>query len=197
MRFQPRTNDDDDDADQLDADAGPAALGADPAAAAHLDSVVAICENRTYEIGIACLRLSDLSLELSQFCDDQAYSKTLSVLERHQPRQLLFPPQAEDSLLERVAVDAFPLSTVSHVPRKKWNELRGLEKVRHYSHRAELAALGTGLGSKYLALSAIAALVEAVEHSERTSFVKGTLKIRMVSVDGTMLLDAATVANLE
>lgn len=184
-RFQPRTNDHDDAADMLDA--SPEADG----------SVCAIAENRAYEVGVACLRLADLTLEVAQWCDDQAYSKTISVLQRHEPRTLLLPPSAADSMLERVAANAFPDATVAHPNRKGWNELRGLEKVRHFSLRADLAALETAVASKYLALSALAALVDTVESSEHTAFVKGALKIRCTAVDGTMLLDAATIANLE
>jgi hypothetical protein len=48
---------------------------------------------------MACLRTSDFSVELSAFCDDQAYSKAFSVLARHTPRTLLFPPSAADTVL--------------------------------------------------------------------------------------------------
>ena len=68
---------------------------------ASVDSIVACVENRHFEIGIACLRMSDHSVELSQFCDDQAYSKALSFLQRHEPRRLLFPPSASESVFER------------------------------------------------------------------------------------------------
>ena len=61
-------------------------------------SIVALCENRSWEIGVACLRCADFSIELSTYCDDHAYSKTLSVLSRHEPRQLFFPPASENTV---------------------------------------------------------------------------------------------------
>jgi DNA mismatch repair protein MSH4 len=67
--------------------------------------------------------------------------------------------------------------------------------VRHLSHRAEL--LEADVSTKYLALSALSALIETVEESERTQFVKGTLSMSFVPVDGMMLLDPSTIANLE
>ena len=80
---------------------------------------------------------------------------------------------------------------------RNWNELKGLGCVRHYSHRSHAQALETDVKAKYLSLSALAALVEAVEHSECTAFVKGTLRIKYCPVEGMMLLDPATVHNLE
>ena len=153
-----------------------------------VDSIVTIAENRKYEIGIACLRMSDFSVELSSICDDQAYSKCLSVLGRHDPRQLLFPPASADTLLERIAEAEFPLCRIGHVPRKTWNEMNGLGYVRHYAHPAHLAALETDVSSKFLCLSALAALIDAVEAAERTPFVKGALAIKFAPVDGVMLL---------
>lgn len=154
---------------------------ADERAAAQepeLDSVVALCENRAYEVGLACLRLSDFSIELCSFCDDAAYSRTLSVLASHNPRQILFPPSSAQSVLARVAEAEFPAARCDQVPRRNWNEIKGLGYVRHYSHRSHVQALETDVKSKYLALSALAALVDAVEQSDGASFVKGTLRIK-------------------
>ena len=156
---------------------------ADERAAAQepeLDSVVALCENRAYEVGLACLRLSDFSIELCSFCDDAAYSRTLSVLASHNPRQILFPPSSAQSVLARVAEAEFPAARCDQVPRRNWNEIKGLGYVRHYSHRSHVQALETDVKSKYLALSALAALVDAVEQSDGASFVKGTLRIKCV-----------------
>lgn len=48
-----------------------------------------------FEVGTACLRLSDLNVEISQFCDDQSYSKTMATFSKHEPSQLLFLPQGQ------------------------------------------------------------------------------------------------------
>ena len=75
----PADDGDDDDDHQPQQHAATAGAAAD-------SSIVALCENRRFEIGMACFRTSDFSVELSAFCDDQAYSKCLSVLARHEPR---------------------------------------------------------------------------------------------------------------
>ena len=65
----------------------------------------------------------------------------------------------------------------------------GLGCVRHVSHRTHLTTLEADVSAKYLCLSALAALLDSVEERHKTSFVKGTLKIRFTPVKGLMLLD--------
>lgn len=108
-------------------------------------------------------------------------------------RALPSPPQ----VLEKIAETEFEMARISNIPRRNWNALRGLNYVRHYAHRSQVSALETDVSSKYLCLSALAALIEAVEQEEGTSFIKGTLKITYSTVQGIMLLDPATVQNLE
>jgi hypothetical protein len=117
-----------------------------------------------------CLRT--FSVEMTSFCDDQAYSKTLNVLARHEPSHVLVTPAFEDTVTHKIITTEFPDATICLVARRAWNESKGLQCLRHYSHRNTLAELEPLVNSKYLTLSALAALVEAVESSEKTSFVK-------------------------
>ena len=86
---------------------------------------------------------------------------------------------------------------VSSATGRVWVDINGLAYVRHYSHRSQAGILEQDVTTRYLCLSALAALIEAVEQAEGASFVKGTLRITFNSVEGVMLLDPATVANLE
>ena len=130
-----------------------------------------------FEVGSACLRLSDLNVELSQFCDDQSYSKTISTLQRLEPTQILFLPQAQGGLLEKITKNEISTARVDHVARSNWNWQRGLTHLHHFSSREEAAVLGTDTSSKYLCLSALAALLAYFEELSK-SFVKGTLNIK-------------------
>lgn len=162
-----------------------------------VDSIVTICENSKHEVGIVCLRMSDFTVDMSSYCDDQTYSKTLSMLTRHEPRQIIFPPAGKDSLLEKIVKNEFELARIEHVGRKYWCDLRGLQYLRHYAPRSEVAALETDVTSKYLCLAALAALIDFAASMEQTTFVKGTLRLKYASVIGAMLLDPSTVRNLE
>lgn len=162
-----------------------------------LTSVIAIAENSHYEIGIACMRMVDHSIELSGYCDDQAYSKTLNVLARFEPTILLFTKSSEEAVLPKIVAADFPLAEIKYVVRKMWNENIGLRRVAHYAMPQHVDVLTTDTKNKYLALGALAALIDTVEQYERTSLIKGTVAIKFNAVDGVMLLDPSTVANLE
>lgn len=159
------------------------------------DSIVAICENRKLEVGMACLRMSDYSVELSQVADDQAYSKAVTMLARHEPRLLLFHTRGD--VLERICKAEFPQTRIDHLARSNWSPERGLTAVRHYSARSVAAVLGTDVQAKYLCLSALSALVFFFEEVQKMQLVKGTLRISHRPCDGVMLLDPSTIANLE
>ena len=81
-------------------------------------SIIAIVENAKFEVGVAVICLADYAVEvraapvwfwatplshtraaalqISQFCDDPAYSKTVSMIARHEPRQLFFTAAMKD-----------------------------------------------------------------------------------------------------
>ena len=96
-------------------------------------AVVALVENSCQEVGLASLSLSDYSVQLSQFCDDQAYSKTTSMLTCYEPRQLLFPPGSQGGVLERICKNEFTLARFELIPRRQWSETRGSMLVRHFT----------------------------------------------------------------
>lgn len=148
MRRELAVADEDDFEPAIDEEAAAPAANAATARQAPGDSICAICENRRLEMGVACLRMSDFSVELSQFCDDQALSKTLSILARHEPRHTFFPPSSQDTLLERVVATEFAMSRIDHVPQRNWSDMRGLSYCRHYSCKEEATALNTDVRAR-------------------------------------------------
>jgi DNA mismatch repair ATPase MutS len=190
MPFRSTAHHHDGDFDEDDEQQAMQTNGADEVAAApnnltEGDSIVAVAENRRYEIGMATLRLSTYQVELSSFCDDQAYSKTLSALASVEPARILFPSTAAGTLLPRISEINFELAHVSFPARKSWNASKGMTYVRQYAHRAQVDVLEKDLSSKFLCLSALAALLDDAEKVERTSFVKGALAFKVVPVDGS------------
>ena len=177
-------------------DAQPASSELPPA-----NSIVTLVENRKYEVGIASLSTDDYTVQIGQFCDDQAYSKTLALMTRYEPRIIVFPEwlpsEPNGTVLERICRNEYASARIEHLPRKYWQDVKGMQHARHFSPRSELSALETDISSKYLCLSALAAIIDYAEYQAKMAFVKGTLRIRFSSVEGIMLLDPATVANLE
>lgn len=177
-------------------DAQPASAELPPA-----NSIVTLVENRKYEVGIATLSTDDYTVQIGQFCDDQAYSKTLALMTRYEPRIIVFPEwlpsEPNGTVLERICKNEYASARIEHLPRKYWQDVKGMQHARHFSPRSELSALETDISTKYLCLSALAAIIDYAEYQAKMAFVKGTLRIRFSSVEGIMLLDPATVANLE
>ena len=63
--------------------------------------------------------------------------------------------------------------------------------MRHYAHKHHVTSLETNVSKKYLCLSALAALIDSLEESDKFSFVKGTVRPRGSSGGGAV---AAAVA---
>ncbi|EOD30919.1 hypothetical protein EMIHUDRAFT_462781 [Emiliania huxleyi CCMP1516] len=125
-------------------------------------SIIAIVENAKFEVGVAVICLADYAVEISQFCDDPAYSKTVSMIARHEPRQLFFTAAMKDSVLECIVKNEFSFVRIEHRSRKHWDELRGLGHLHYFW-----------------------------EH-EATVFVKGMLRIKFTGAHGVLLLDPAS-----
>jgi hypothetical protein len=89
----------------------------------QIRSIMAVVENSKFEVGIAVICMADFAVEvrpatrcsakpagcrqpwrpapcrqISQFVDDQAYSKTISMIARHDPHQLFFTVAMKASL---------------------------------------------------------------------------------------------------
>ena len=46
------------------------------------------------------------------------------MLTRHEPSQILFPPAAQDTVLEKIVDAEFPSAGLVLVPRRAWNEIK-------------------------------------------------------------------------
>lgn len=87
---------------------------------------------------------------------------------------------------------------IEPVLRKYWNETAGLDFVNQLIvDDEEGAATLVAASSKYYALSAASALFKHAEAKLNLRFAAGSLLIRYVQVNGTMMIDPETARNLE
>ena len=111
----------------------------------------------------------------------------------------LRPPHADlwlqDSVLECIVKNEFSFVRIEHRSRKHWDELRGLGHLRHYA--LDPAALEKDVEEKFLCLAALCCLIDYFWEHEATVFVKGMLRIKFTGAHGVLLLDPASVRNLE
>ncbi|KAH9045814.1 muts domain V-domain-containing protein [Lactarius hengduanensis] len=178
--------------------------------------IISLLEGRgiAREVGIAALDRDTGRVMLIQLADCQTYVKTLHQMHLHYPALILVPdtflnpkdgsgPSSRNkpistSLLVQRLCDEFPGVPVEPVLRKFWNEDAGLEFLSQLCVQdEERAAMILAVSRKYYALSAASALFKYTEIKLNTQFANGSLRIRHIPVDGTMMIDPETVRNLE
>ncbi|SJL03144.1 uncharacterized protein ARMOST_06490 [Armillaria ostoyae] len=178
--------------------------------------VIALLEGRgiSREVGMAALDKDTGRVMLVQLADCQTYVKTLHQMHLHNPCLILVPDtflSASDasllpsrkrapatSLLVEFIREEFPSVPLEPIGRKYWNELSGMQFIDQLCvEDDERAGTLMAVRDKYFALSATSALFKHAEAKLNTRFAAGSLLIRYVPVDGTMMIDPETVRNLE
>ncbi|KAF4623673.1 hypothetical protein D9613_001515 [Agrocybe pediades] len=178
--------------------------------------VVAVLEGRgiSREVGIAALDKDTGKVILVQIADCQTYVKSLHQMHIHYPNLVLIPDtflsasdaalapsgkrSASTSLLVEYIREEFPGVELEPVGRRYWNDASGLEFILQLCvEDDERAGTVLAVSNKYYALSAASALFKYAEARLNTRFAAGSLRIRYVPVDGTMMIDPDTARNLE
>lgn len=178
--------------------------------------MIALLEGRgiSREVGMAALDKDTGRVMLVQLADCQTYVKTLHQMHLHNPYLILVPDtflSASDasllpsgkrasatSFLVEFIREEFPSVPLEPMGRKYWNELSGMQFIDQLCvEDDERAGTLMAVRDKYFALSATSALFKHAEAKLNTRFAVGSLLIRYVPVDGTMMIDPETVRNLE
>ncbi|KAK0232710.1 muts domain V-domain-containing protein [Armillaria fumosa] len=196
----------------------PATARPQTAASTRYDAsyVIALLEGRgiSREVGMAALDKDTGRVMLVQLADCQTYVKTLHQMHLHNPCLILVPDtflSASDasllpsgkrapatSFLVEFIREEFPSVPLEPMGRKYWNELSGMQFIDQLCvEDDERAGTLMAVRDKYFALSATSALFKHAEAKMNTRFAVGSLLIRYVPVDGTMMIDPETVRNLE
>ncbi|KAL6046684.1 MutS protein msh4 [Balamuthia mandrillaris] len=158
--------------------------------------IIAISENRLKEIGMAGMDLHRPECWMSQFCDNVGYNLTIAKLCIHDPIEVLLPKTAVGSELKRVIEKNFPDTEVVLVARKYFSETSGMSYIKQFVSK-EYSSVELSAASKYLSVASTAALIKYVEFMQKMSFAPESMKIVYQAVEGTMMIDAPSIANLE
>ncbi|OSX68008.1 hypothetical protein POSPLADRAFT_1128862 [Postia placenta MAD-698-R-SB12] len=177
--------------------------------------IIAVLEGRgvAREVGIAALEKDTGRVSLIQLADSPTYVKTIHQLHLHSPSLILVPDTflsvadvslasggkkpPTTSILVQCMMEEFDIP-IEPVLRKYWNETAGLDFVNQLIvDDEEGAATLVAASSKYYALSAASALFKHAEAKLNLRFAAGSLLIRYVQVNGTMMIDPETARNLE
>lgn len=148
---------------------------------------------------------------LVQLADCQTYVKTLHQMHLHSPSLVLVPDtflaasdtnlgkrSASNSLLVEYIREEFPGVQLEPVGRRYWNDTGGLDFILQLCvEDDERAGTILAVSNKYYALAATCALFKHSASKLNTRFAPGSLRIRYVPVEGTMMIDPDTARNLE
>ncbi|KAF8060865.1 muts domain V-domain-containing protein [Lyophyllum atratum] len=178
--------------------------------------VIALLEGRgvAREVGMAALDKDTGKVMLVQLADCQTYVKTLHQMHLHSPSLILVPDtflSASDhpsgtsgkravntSMLVEFIREEFPGVPLEPIGRRYWNDSGGLEFILQLCvEDDERAGTILAVSNKYYALSATCALFKHAESKLNIRFASGSLPIRYVPVEGTMMIDPDTAKNLE
>ena len=151
------------------------------------------------EVGVAIIDTASLHrIELVQFRDGQSFTALLELLHDAAPREILFgKDQTTFGAAAKVAeefCDTTTETTVLGIARKFYDEAEGEAAAASLAIDGTVAA---AVGSRHLALSALAALLRYVEHLQGASFAPRSVLLTAREPAGRVALDAETLRHLE
>ena len=161
--------------------------------------IVAVIENKAKEIGIAAMDLRTPEMMLSQFSDNQTYVMASATLHRYEPIEILLPSTMAGSSLVTALQDLLPAfhTKINFVARKFFNDTQGGTMLRSYIVPERKSTFDVDFRNKYLVCSAANALIHFVETVQSVSFAQDSLKVTSSGFTHQVLIDAASVNNLE
>ncbi|GEM09965.1 DNA mismatch repair protein MSH4 [Rhodotorula toruloides] len=173
------------------------------------------------DVGVVALDKESGQVVVTQFTDSTTWVKTLHLCRNKPPDVVLLPQSAliaprhalsaesevieavgsaspEAAMLVKGLQSEFRDVPLIGVARKYWNEQVSFEFLTQLVvHDEDRLGVLTACKPKYYALSAVCALFKYLETSHSLSFAPKTLKIRYSALEGTCLIDADSVKNLE
>ncbi|KAK8792367.1 hypothetical protein WA538_003753 [Blastocystis sp. DL] len=163
--------------------------------------ILAVCENRAHEVGIALIDLNRLhTLQMGQFVDTTSYSYTLTLVKQEQPTLLLFPTSQKGSqlhlCLEKACTDPSPTQLMI-VARKYFDETEGQCLVKERMSEGHGLNLDQDMEKKYLALAAACCVYKYLEFNQSTLLHPHTVSVEWREVTDVLHLSYRAITHLE
>ncbi|KAH7830028.1 putative DNA mismatch repair protein MSH4 [Monocercomonoides exilis] len=157
---------------------------------------VAILENRTREIGLACFKSDFAHLSILEYPDSQTYSYTVLHLSQIEPSAIILPANAINLPLSLLLQRMFPEAIVSPMSRKFFNDVVGMHMLSQFTVD-DAKTLEAYSASHYLSFGAAAAILKYIEIRTSIVFFPKSIKIHFIAPASHMLMDGRTIDVLE
>ncbi|EAL65466.1 hypothetical protein DDB_G0283957 [Dictyostelium discoideum AX4] len=162
----------------------------------HSGSIVAICENRTREIGYSSYNIESGEIETGQFCDSQTYFHLYTKLYILNPSIIVIPPIEQNREMVKLIENAYPNVKIIPIIKKLFNENDGISLMNQYCLIDKISIIEKFTKDKVLSLSSFNALIKYLEQ-DGIMFVKNCIRIKYSGSENSMQIDAETIKNLE
>ncbi|KAN0001110.1 hypothetical protein ACTFIZ_000022 [Dictyostelium cf. discoideum] len=162
----------------------------------HSGSIVAICENKTREIGYSSYNIESGEIETGQFCDSQTYFHLYTKLYFLNPSIIVIPPIEQNREMVKLIENAYPNVKIIPIIKKLFNENEGISLMNQYCLIDKISIIEKFTKDKVLSQSSFNALIKYLEQ-DGIMFVKNCIRIKYSGSENSMQIDAETIKNLE
>ena len=166
------------------------------------DTIIALIDNRAGEVGMALCNLHTFSITLTQFCDTQTFSKTLSQIFMRSgngttPAEILIPHSAVDGKLAQTLVRQLDgtCTVLTSIHRRFFSDVKGTRQLLDLMSTTEALSDVTNK-DRYLCVAAAAALIHYVEVMHHCVLLSNTVRVRYVGLRQFVEIDRATATAL-
>ncbi|EMG49034.1 hypothetical protein G210_0295 [Candida maltosa Xu316] len=165
------------------------------------ETVLSLFKSRSdsMEMGMACLNVRTIKLDLSNFSDSSTFARTVNMLQVYEPTIVIIPniqlnPQFEK--LKYILESNMPERTKLILEKSKlFNTSNGLNMIKLYTDANESTLEQTVLGKEL----SVAAANACINYCINSRHFRTTNKIRLffTNCESTMAIDANTIRDLE
>lgn len=157
------------------------------------ESVVALIESRSREVGLAGVHCRSMDFELTQFSDTASYSRTISAVLAADAAVVLLARSARGTQLLQILEEMMP-QKLHFLERRHFDEAEGQALL--------LEATVVGLqeadyGSKFAAAASFTALWRYIESSKDVSLMSSSCKVTFRAASDICVVDNSTARLLE
>jgi DNA mismatch repair protein MSH4 len=163
------------------------------------ESLMAIIDNKAGEVGMAVCNLNTFGISLTQYCDTQTFSKTLSQIFMRSgngttPTELLIPHTAVNGKLAQTIIRQLGDETtavLTAVHRRFFNDVKGTRRLLDLMATTEALSDVTNK-ERYLCVAAAAALIHYVEVTHHCVLLSNTVRVRYCGLRQFVEIDRST-----
>lgn len=155
----------------------------------HIVSIIEYCSN---EVGIAIYNTVNGEIHLCQIIERLTYFRTISTIERFFPLEVIHSASLEHTPLIKKLTEKFRNVNFRSFKRMIFDETKGYQIYSQRGNKEEYNP-----DNKFIAYSALSALIYFLENNYETKFNYNSLKIKWHLLEDLLIIESQTILELE